>query len=314
MDRDILLVNMGGPETLADIKPYLRAIFSDPRILPMPAPIRSLVRELIAWRRTPKVRKRYEALGGGSPLPEWTRKQVDVLRGSLNGHGEGIRITHAFRYTSPTIQEALFKLRRDGRKRVLLVPMFPHSTKAMTGSVVAEAVRQASRLGIDLAHLPAWGLHPEVIELQRAMVSDALEQAGPMARILFVAHGIPQRNVDAGEDYPDQVRENAKRIMQGLPEEIDWTVSFQSRLGPVEWTRPYIEDELRRLCVSPEPLVIVPLSFVADCLETIHDLDTEASAYAHSHGVQTIVRVPAYNDDPRFGHVLADILQEMDHV
>jgi len=314
MKRDVLLVNMGGPETLDDIKPYLSAIFADRHILPMPAPIRKLVGAFIVARRAPKVRQRYSDLGGGSPLPELTRRQVAALQGAIEDKGCCRKVEHAFRYTHPTIREGLEALKQKGSERVLVLPLFPHATGAMTGSVLEEAVRQAHRMGLNLQPIHAWGLHPAIIELQKQLLLDALVEAGEGARVLFVAHGIPQRNVDRGDDYPRQVRANADRLARLLPQGIETGVAFQSRLGPVEWTRPYLEDALEKLATSTAPVVLYPLSFVADCLETIYDLDTVAAPFLEKQGVTKVVRVPAFNDDPRFAEALRRIVEETDDV
>lgn len=309
MREAILIVNMGGPESSSEVRPYLRAIFRDPNILPMPGPLRTLIGEMIVARRAGKVAHRYDLVGGGSPLPRWTRLLEANMR---DGSGEkGKTIAHAFRYTSPTIPEAMAALKREGVERVILLPLFPHWTKAMSGSVHVEAVKAATREGLDLRPVPAWGLHPAIVTLQRDYLRGGLEAAGEGARVLFVAHGIPQRSVDRGEDYPDQVRRNAEKLAADLPSDIPWTLAYQSRVGPVQWTGPYLEDELKRLAASPEPVVIMPLSFVADCLETLYDLDLVAVPELLHAGVRDVVRMPAFNDDPRFARALLTLVEEM---
>jgi ferrochelatase len=130
--------------------------------------------------------------------------------------------------------------------------------------------------------------------------------AGKNARVLFVAHGIPERSVRRGETYPEDVKRTAEAIIERGPDEIEWSLAFQSKIGPVEWTRPYLEDELARFALSPEPLVVMPLSFAADCLETLYDLDIVAMEKAREKGIRTVVRVPAFNDDPSFARELVN--------
>ena len=134
--------------------------------------------------------------------------------------------------------------------------------------------------------------------------------AGDGARVLFVAHGIPLRNVQRGEDYPDQVARSAAEIAACLPDRTEWSLAYQSRVGPVNWTGPDLGDEIDRLTGSPAPLVLMPLSFVADCLETLYDLDIVAAQRARRAGISNVIRVPVFNDDPRFARALLAIADD----
>jgi ferrochelatase len=128
--------------------------------------------------------------------------------------------------------------------------------------------------------------------------------------VLFVAHGIPARNVRRGERYPERVADTARALGQELGATHPWSLAFQSRVGPVRWTGPYLEQEVERLARSPEPLVLAPLSFVADCLETSYDLDRVATEQARAAGIERVVRMAAFNDDPDFGRALARLASE----
>jgi ferrochelatase len=157
-----------------------------------------------------------------------------------------------------------------------------------------------------------WGQDEHIIDLWSDYLREGLNQAGPEARVLFVAHGIPQRNVKRGDDYPDRVLASARALGKRL-QNVEWSLAFQSRVGPIKWTEPYLKDELKRLCASRQPLVLMPLSFVADCLETIYDLDLVATKAAHEAGVKKVVRVRAFNDDSRFARILTDLVLEKAH-
>ena len=309
-DTTVLLVNMGGPSSLVEIEPYLRAIFEDPAILPVPAPLRRALGWWIARRRAPKVAERYRRIGGGSPLPEWTRKQVACVARALTEQGSTWRVAHAFRYCSPTIAEALGTEARTGSRRIVLLPLFPHHADAMSGSIEREARRAAGLLGLDLQVVGAWADRPEILALWRRLLGHAIERAGPQARVLFVAHGIPERNVRRGEDYPARVADTARKLAEGLGPEHAWALAFQSRLGPLRWTGPYLEQEIDRLGHCGLPVVLAPLSFVAECLETSYDLDLVATEQAHAAGVAEVVRMSAFNDDPDFGRALARLAAE----
>jgi len=313
----LLLVNMGGPANPDEVQPYLRAIFRDPAILPLPAVLRLPLGRWIARRRAPKSARRYALIGGRSPLLDWTQRQAAALRQALGREGAELEVAHAFRYSAPLIGEALRELGGRGIERVVLLPLFPHHAEAMTGSVRREAERKARSLGLEIAAVPAWGNRPEVLELWQAKLSAALQKARGRAHVLFVAHGIPERNVRRGEDYPDRVLESASGLGAKLPEQVSWSLAYQSRVGPVAWTRPYLDDEIERVASRCEALVLVPLSFVAECLETLYDLDMVATEQAQAAGIAEVIRVPAFNDDRGFARALARMalerLEEGDH-
>ncbi len=254
--RALLLVNMGGPESRAEIEPFLLAIFRDPAILPVPRLLRPLLARLIARRRAPKVAERYDRIGGASPLPDWTRRLVDRVTAALEEPGSLV-VTHGFRYTGPTIEEALGSLHREGVGQVRLLPLFPHYTDAMAGSVEREARRVSESLGLSLECVGPFGERADVLALWHAALSRALGTVGEGARVLFVAHGIPQRNVDRGDPYPERVAATARKLGAELPAGVTWSLAYQSRLGAVAWTRPDVEAELMQTIDSlTNPIVV----------------------------------------------------------
>lgn len=299
--RPLLLVNMGGPERVEDVERYLEAIFLDPAILPVPAFARTTVARVLARRRAPAVCDRYQRIGGGSPLAAMTARQAAAVAGAC-----ATPVGHAFRYTEPSIEAAMVAL----GPRLRLLPLFPHYTDAMTGSVVREAVRVAEARGIDLDVVPSWGSHPAALASYRRLLLPAFRKAGARARVLFVAHGVPMRNVRRGDPYPREVEATARALAGALPRGTPWSLAYQSRIGPIAWTGPYLEDELEELAQSSAPLVIMPLSFVAECLETRYDLDEVAVPQALAAGVERVVRVPAFDDDPFFAASLAEIARD----
>ncbi len=307
----LLLVNMGGPSSTDEVASYMRAIFADPFILPVPGLLRGFVSNMIVRKRTESVIEKYNLIGGKSPLLDWTEKQVELIRKATGDRYE--TVVHAYRYTSPTLDEAIEALKQDDIDTITLLPMFPHYTRAMTGSIEVEAKMWAKIHHVTLYTIDAWGLHPDVVALQADYLRQAFDEAGEGARVLFVAHGIPMRDVNRGDKYPDQVSENACQLAESLPAGTDWALAYQSRVGPVKWTGPYMEDELERLSESSKPVVIMPLSFVADCLETQYDLDRVATEELKQAGIEKVVRVPAYNDDQRFTDVLSTIVRESYH-
>ncbi|MBU0510034.1 ferrochelatase [bacterium] len=308
--RAVLLVNMGGPADETKVRPYLRAIFRDPAILPVPALIRPLLSRLIVVLRANRVIERYRMIGGASPLIAWTERLCIAVADALKEYEPAPPVAYAFRYSEPTIETALTKLKTQRIQTVSLVPLFPHHTRAMTGSIETEAREVSRKLGMTVDVLPAWGNQADILDVWSGYLNEALAMLGKDARVLFVAHGIPLRDVRRGDDYPDRVRDTARALASSLPQGTEWTVAFQSKVGPLPWTRPYLKVELDRLCAESKPLVIMPISFAADCLETMYDLDLQAVPRARQACSDQVVRVRAFNDEARFARILARLAVE----
>jgi ferrochelatase len=309
MNKALLLVNMGGPSHLNEIENYLRAIFNDPAILPVPGFMRKRLASFIVSRRKQRIVSRYSQIGGASPLPSWTVKLCKAVEKVLQDSGKSIKVAHAFRYSSPTINEAISSLSQNEIGEVYLLPLFPHRTNAMTGSIEKETARVCDYLNIKLRCLPAWGNRNEVLSIWSQYLRDALDGHDRRARVLFVAHGIPIRDVKRGDDYPERVAETAQALGQSLGD-IEWSLAYQSRVGPVRWTQPYLDTEVPRLATGGTELVLMPLSFVADCLETLYDLDIVAAEKARNAGARLICRVRVFNDDIRFARAMAQLALE----
>jgi ferrochelatase len=309
--KGILLVNMGGPSNTHEIKGYLKSIFSDPAILPVPGFVRNSLAKYISRKRAPKVAERYNMIGGKSPLPEWTERQRQLITSSLNSSYNNLKISHAFRYSSPTIEQAVNVMSENKVDELILFPLFPHRTNAMTGSIEKEADRVCRKRNIKLKSVPAWENREEILEIWRDYIRAELERISGDCHLLFVAHGIPLRDVRRGDDYPEKVKETAAALGTDLPGNVSWTLAFQSKVGPVGWTEPYLEDELLRISKLSKNLLIMPLSFVSDCLETLYDLDIVAMKMANEAGFEEVRRIRVFNDDPRFAEALAKIALEV---
>ena len=298
---------------MGEVHGYLRAIFRDPAILPLPSLLRSPLASWIASRRTGIVEDHYRLIGGYSPLLHWTERLRSGIAEVIPGNGTRPNVAYAFRYTAPLISDAFAALKRDGVERVTVLPLFPHYTPAMSGSILNEAKCVADKLSMKWRAIDAWGLNEDILELWARYLARSLDIAGEGARVLFVAHGVPLRSVRNGDDYADRVTETATKLGATLPQDTEWSLAYQSKVGPVEWTGPYLAKEIERLAASPEPLVLMPLSFAADCLETLYDLDHVAMESARKAGVENVVRVRVFNDDPSFARIMASLATEVLH-
>ena len=313
----ILLLNFGGPWTLSDVKPFLYRLFANKSVLVgVPAPLRQLIAFTIAQVKGPSSVKSYQSIGGGSPQLKWTAIQAEGLRG-LTREGR-VRIESGMRSAEPSIQTALQRLQVSGAEKVVLLPLFPHYSTTTTGTCFEEVRDALTRLNWnpEINEVINWPDHPAYIDLLRKSVTEAVARAtsefnggeGPL-HILFSAHSLPMKIVERGDPYPEDVARTVRAVTRGLTQ--PWSLAFQSRNGKLPWLQPYLEDELKRLGrEGVRKVVIVPISFVSDHIETLFELDQLYADVAREHGISHYFRARCFNGDPQFSRVLYSILSE----
>jgi len=313
----VVLLNMGGPWTLDDVKPFLRAVFSDRQVIRFPggAALQGAWARLITAARASRVRARYAAIGGGSPLLGWTQRQARGLSELLGG----APVEVAMRYSEPRTAEALSRLVAAGCRRALALPLYPQECGATTGSSLDDMRRAAGALRVELEIIEVRSFHDDAgyIAAVAARVRKGLaalpEEARRDAVVLFSAHGVPERLDAGGDPYVGQVRRTVELVVGELGDDIgEHRLAFQSRAGPVRWVGPSTPDEVRRLAAGGvRAIVVVAISFVSDHIETLHELDIELAELAARAGIARIVRAPSLNDDPRFLGALAEIARRV---
>lgn len=309
----IVLLQMGGPATLEEIEPFLCALFADKDIIRLPAlmrPFQSMLARVISRRRAPKVRPRYEAMGGGSPLQRITNEQAQRLEKEI-----GCPVHVAMRYTKPWAHEAVERLKAQGAKRALLLPLFPHYSISTTESSFHDFARAAkkARLTTQLSFVRNWGTHPDYVSLISRTCRETLAKAQQKTRepphLLLTAHGVPQRYIKEGDTYQREVEETANLVKSSFTHEFETIQQgFQSGLGPVKWIEPETGGLIKRLGKDGgRAIVLSPLGFVSDHIETMYDMDTLFAQTAREAGITTYERVPSFNDDAEFTRLLATI-------
>jgi ferrochelatase len=317
MKTGILLLNFGGPWTLSDVKPFLYRLFVNKSVLVgVPAPLRQLLAFTIAQVKGPSSIESYKSIGGGSPQLKWTATQAQGLR-QLMREGQ-IRIEIGMRSAEPSIQTALERLKVWGADKVILLPLFPHYSTTTTGTCFDEVNESLERLRWHplISEVTNWPDHPAYIDLLRLSMNEAIARAtserngsGDSLHVLFSAHSLPLKIVDRGDPYPDDVERTVRALTKGL--DLPWTLAFQSRNGKMTWLQPYLEDELKRLGKEGiRRVVIVPISFVSDHIETLFELDQLYAGVARDHGISHYYRARCFNGDPQFPRVLHSIISE----
>jgi len=318
MDRvGVLLLNLGGPDKLEDVGPFLYNLFSDPEIIRLPFSwLQKPLAWLIASRRTQKSQENYKQIGGGSPLRRITEAQGEALKEQLQALGQEAKIYVGMRYWHPYTEEAIAQLTQDNIEHVVILPLYPQFSISTSGSsfrLLDKLWEEDPKLhGIEYKVIPSWHKQPSYLQAMAELISQELNQfPNPdSVHIFFSAHGVPKNYVEeAGDPYQQEIEECTALIMQTLNRANEHTLAYQSRVGPVEWLQPYTDDALPELgAKGVKDLVVVPISFVSEHIETLQEIDIEYRELAEESGIENFRRVPAPNTHPLFIRALADLV------
>ena len=308
----VVLMNLGGPDSLAAVRPFLFNLFNDPAIIRLPAVLRLPLARLIAWRRTGVARDIYRRLGGASPLLANTEAQARALEAEL---GEEHRCFVAMRYWHPTSEETALEVERWDPDKIVCLPLYPQFSTTTTASSLASwaAAARARRLDRPTHSISRYPRASGFIEAVARLIEPVLDQAAAGAmkppRLLLTAHGLPKKIVQSGDPYRDQVESTARAVVALLNRRgLDWRLCYQSRVGPLEWIGPSTDDEIRRAGNEAVPVVVAPISFVSEHSETLVELDLDYREIANSAGVPAYYRVPAVGIEPSFIRTLASLV------
>ena len=313
----VVLFQLGGPDSLDAVEPFLYNLFLDPDIIDFPFAklARPALAKLISATRSKKVKAGYAAMGGKSPIVEWTARQAraleDVLRPALHAH-----VVIAMRYWHPFTEEALRELADNSCEELVLLPLYPQYSKTTTGSSLNEWNRRFPASA--LSHVPVRMIqdfynHPTYIASLVERVGSTLSRfpAPQDVHLVFSAHGVPVSVIQEGDPYQRQVEETTRLVMEQGRWNLPYTVCYQSQVGSGRWLQPSIHEVVPRLAgEGVRNLLIVPVSFVSDHIETLQEIDREVREQAEEAGVRQFELMPGLNDSPRFIQALADLVHE----
>ncbi|MEZ4598518.1 MAG: ferrochelatase [Syntrophotaleaceae bacterium] len=310
----VVLLNMGGPDSLEAVEPFLYNLFSDRRLIALPGGpfLQKPFARMISRRRARSARENYRHIGGRSPLLDWTERQALGLSRVLDSTW-GIYVI--MRYWQPRAQEVLWRMRNDQVEQALVLPLYPQYAEATTGSSIADFRQAAATLFPELTYavIDHWYDWAPYLDALAARVVEGLESFPRDMRdevpLLFSAHSLPQRVIDRGDPFLGQTLATVRGVMQRIGDR-PWHVGFQSRSGPVKWLRPSVDEVIKTLAAKGhKSLLMVPLSFVSDHIETLHEIDVIYRRAATERGIVHFVRSPSLNDHPDFLQALAMLLQ-----
>ena len=310
--RAVVMMNLGAPDAPDAVQPFLYNLFSDPAIIRLPALLRLPLAALIAARRSKVAGAIYAELGGASPLLVNTNAQAAALETIL---GEDWRCFVAMRYWHPFSHETAVAVRDWGPEEIVLLPLYPQYSTTTTASSLSAWRTAATRqdLRTPTRFIRSYPEASGFIAAFAAAVVEALRaaeaSAGPKVRLLLSAHGLPLRIVQAGDTYPEEIERTARAIISKVGRSgLDWRVCYQSRVGPLKWLRPSVDEELRRAAADRVGVILAPISFVSEHSETLVELDREYRLLAAKYGVPSYRRVATVGTDPRFIGALADLV------
>ena len=310
----VVLFNLGGPDDQASVKPFLFNLFSDPAIIGLPDPFRALLARLISSRRETSAQANYALMGGGSPLLPETRRQAAAMAEVLGGMlpGDEVRAFIAMRYWGPLSEETAVDVAAFGPDEIVLLPLYPQFSTTTTESSLKRWTEVYAGSGISRTvccypEAPGW------IEAQADSVRAKLAEAGDRpVRVLFSAHGIPESLVTKkGDPYQAQIEATCAAIAAraGLAEGA-WAICYQSRVGPMKWLGPSTPDAIAQAARDGVGVVVAPVAFVSEHIETLVELDIEYAELAHELGVAPYLRSPAVGVAAPFIRTLADAVAE----
>ncbi len=315
MKRAVVLFNLGGPDGPAAVEPFLFNLFSDPAIIELPGALRWLLAKLISRRRAPIAREIYAKLGGGSPLLPETEAQARALEAAL---GAESRVFIAMRYWRPRAEEAARAVKAFGPDEIVLLPLYPQFSSTTTGSSLNDWRRAAEAAGLTAPTraICCWPAEPEFVAAQVELIAPLLAEAAEAGapKLLLSAHGLPKRTVGRGDPYQWQTERTATAVADALARRLgsppDWTLCYQSRVGPLDWIGPATDAEIERAARAGRPIVVAPVAFVSEHSETLVELDIEYRHLAERAGAPRYLRAPAVGAHEGFIRGLARLANE----
>ncbi|MFN0204902.1 MAG: ferrochelatase [Planctomycetota bacterium] len=319
----VVLCNIGGPASgeLHVVQAFLRRFFSDPAILPVNPVLRWMISKKIARRRGPESAKNYAMIGGRSPILHWTETQRRLLEEKLNSRGGGdrYRCAVAMRYAPPFTEDALALLDREGFRDIVSLPLYPHECCATTGSSLSKIDAVLEEMNFDrgihylkkIAEVRDFADDPVYLQSLAEKINNGLAKFKDRdgVHILFSAHGLPKRYIEQGDPYQKRIEASVAGLLHLLGNPKRYSLAYQSRVGPEKWLEPDVEKEIEHLAKSGvREMFVIPISFVSDHIETLHEIGMVYRERAMKLGMQQFEFMEGLNDSLTFISALEGIV------
>ncbi len=311
--KAVVLLNLGGPDSLEAVQPFLYNLFSDPFIISLPLGflIQKPLARYIAKRRSPGVRSQYERIGGKSPIRDWTEKQRSMLENKLQEQDDSIDVFVAMRYWKPSTEETVGQIKHYDYSKIVLLPLYPHYSIATTGSSVADWEKFYSG-DAEIVTVNDYYVNPEYIAAINQRIDESLTRFPESVRnevhLTFSAHGTPVKLVTAGDPYKEQIEASVQAVMELRKRDLEHSLCFQSKVGPEQWLKPATDTMIEDLAKSGKKhLLIIPISFASDHIETLFELDIEYRHTADRVTIENYIVMKGLNDSELFVSALAGL-------
>ena len=310
----VVLFQLGGPDSLEAIEPFLHNLFLDPDIIDFPLAFlaRRPLAKFISGKRAPKVQNNYKLIGGKSPILDLTQLQANALEQQLLARGSNVKVFIAMRYWHPMTEQVVRTVKEGGFTNILLLPLYPHYSQATTYSSVNEWNRWIKKTNLNLPTqlVCCYPDHPLFIEALTDNINLALQRFSQRENVhlVFSAHGVPVSYIEKGDPYKLQVEETVRCVLQRGRWKNLHTLCFQSKVGPMQWLKPSLIETVQQLAqTGSRQLLVIPIAFVTDHIETLHEINIDVRERALKAGVQQFELIPALNDHPKFIECLTDL-------
>ncbi|MDY0008547.1 MAG: ferrochelatase [Bdellovibrionales bacterium] len=309
----IVLMNLGGPLKEQDIKPFLFNFFMDKNIIAAPLPVRWMLAKWISYSRGNGAAKTsYAALGGKSPLLENTQAQADALQNILQKKYPQSKVFVSMRYWHPMARDVVRAVKEFAPDNIILLPLYPQFSTTTSFSSIQNWEREAKLAGLDVPtqKICCYPYQSGFISASAGLIRAALDQAPEKTRVLFSAHGLPEKIIEGGDPYQHQCEQSAAKIAAAMGiENLDWQVCYQSRVGRLKWIGPSTEEALDKAAADGVGVIVYPHAFVNEHVETLVEIEEEYREYAHEKGIPYFARVPTVSTHPDFMTGLAALVE-----
>jgi ferrochelatase len=312
MKKAIILFNLGGPDKLENVEPFLFNLFNDPAILNLPTFLRYPLAKLISNRRTPVAKKIYAELGGSSPILKLTKEQSSALEIKLNQTQEEneYKCFIIMRCWNPRAEDVIKNVQLYGPDEVVLMPLYPQYSAATSGSSIKEwkDVCKKNNYHVKTSTICCYPTDQNFINAHTKEITKKIKGLENF-KLIFSAHGLPEKNIKKGDPYQWQVEQSVKKIVENLNDKgLDWILSYQSRVGPLKWIGPSTESIIIENSKIGKHIVLVPIAFVSEHSETLVELDIEYKEIADANGCKNYTRVPALGTNEDFIKAMSELI------
>jgi len=312
MKRAVILFNLGGPDKIDNVEPFLFNLFNDPAILNLPTILRYPLAKLISNRRAPVAKKIYEELGGSSPILKLTKEQSEALETKLNQAqtDSEYKCFIVMRCWNPRANDVIKEVQSFNPEEIILMPLYPQYSAATSGSSIKEwkDICKKNNYKVKTSTICCYPTDQNFINAHTGEIIKKIKNVKNF-KLIFSAHGLPEKNIKKGDPYQWQVEQSVNKIVESLNiENLDWILSYQSRVGPLKWIGPSTEDIIIKNSKIGKHIVLVPIAFVSEHSETLVELDIEYKEIADANGCKNYTRVPALGINEDFIKAMSELI------